>query len=160
MSIPTRLIQYLDQQGAQYDVLAHRHSRCSAETARSAHIPPHRLAKSVMLEDESGRVLAVLPADRRLQLGRLAHLLGRERLHLSDESSLSPLLTGCEPGAVPALGMAWGIETVLDAELDHAGPVVYMEAGDHERLIRMSTEQFRLLMSPARRGSFAEPLLH
>jgi Ala-tRNA(Pro) deacylase len=46
MSIPSRLSSYLEQRGTHYDICAHEHSRCSAETARSAHVPAHQLAKS------------------------------------------------------------------------------------------------------------------
>jgi hypothetical protein len=44
MSIPVRLTTYLDQIGAHVEIRAHPHSHSSAETARTAHIPPHQLA--------------------------------------------------------------------------------------------------------------------
>ena len=63
MSISTRLADYLDRHGAQYEVCGHEPSHTSAETARTAHVPPGQLAKSVLLEDDSGCMLAVVPAD-------------------------------------------------------------------------------------------------
>ena len=69
------------------------------------------------------------------------------------------LFDGCERGALPPVGMAWGIETVVDEELD-AKDVVYMEAGDHERLLRMSGAQFQALMRGATHGHFCKPLIH
>ena len=153
MSIPPRLSSFLDQHGARYEVCAHAHSRTSAETARTAHIPAQQLAKSVILEDEAGCVMAVVPADRNVKLSQLARLLERRQLRLADENRIAALFADCERGAVPALGMAWGIETVVDDEID-TSPVVYVEAGDHERLLRMSHLQFHELMRSARHGRF------
>ena len=159
MSIPSRLSRYLDQRGTRYEVCSHGHSHSSAETARAAHLPADQLAKSVVLEDESGCLLAVLPADRTVMLGQLSRMLGRDKLRLSDESRVAMMFDDCEPGAVPPVGMAWGIETIVDDELDTRA-VVYLEGGDHESLLRMSGEQFHDLMSVARHGHFCKSPLH
>ena len=75
MSIPLRVTSYLEQHGVRYEVCAHGYSRTSAQTARQAHVPPHLLAKSVLVEDDGGCVLAVLPADRQVKLRELGRLL-------------------------------------------------------------------------------------
>ena len=54
MSLPSHLTSYLEQRGTQYEICTHDHSRSSAETARSAHVPPSQLAKSVILQDDEG----------------------------------------------------------------------------------------------------------
>lgn len=159
MSIPSRLSSYLDERGARYDVCAHEHSRSSAETARTAQVPPHQLAKSVIVEDDSGCLMAVVPADRNVMLGALSRLLERRHLRLADETRIAALFADCDRGAVPALGMAWGVETVVDDELV-ANEVVYVEGGDHECLLRMSHEQFSELMRVARHGHFCGEPIH
>ncbi len=159
MSISHRLTDYLDGQGTEYEICEHEPSRTSAETARSAHVPPGQLAKSVLLEDDSGCMLAVVPSDKSVMLGQLSEMLGRKRLHLCDEQRIASMFDDCVPGAVPPVGMAWGVETIVDDELD-ASDVVYLEGGDHERLLRMSAEQFRELMSPALHGHFCRERMH
>lgn len=154
MTIPARLRSYLDERGARYEVCLHPHSRTSAQTARTAHVPPHQLAKAVVVEDDDGCLMAVLPADRMVQLGELSRLLGRERLRLADRRRVDELFDDCDPGTVPTLGMVWGLETVVDDELE-ANPAVYIECGDHERLLQLSHEQFHALMSQARHAQFA-----
>jgi len=153
MSIPLRLSSYLQQCGARYEVCEHAHSRSSAQTARTAHVPPHQLAKSVIVEDDAGCLMAVLPADRSVKLGLLSRMLDRKGLRLADENRIAALFADCDRGAVPAVGMAWGIDTVVDDELG-SGDVVYIECGDHEGLLRMSRDQFRDLMRAARHGRF------
>lgn len=159
MSIPLTLANYLDQRGARYEILAHAHSRTSAETARSANVIPDHLAKSVVLEDDLGYVMAVIPADKAVMVDELGRMLGRKSLRLADEERVAMLFKGCEPGAVPSVGMAWGIETIVDDELE-ACEAVYMEGGDHERLLRMSHDQFHALMSSQRHGQFSKAPAH
>jgi len=160
MSIPTRLSSYLDQRGAHYSICTHEHSRSSPETARTARVPPHQLAKSVVVEDESGgRIVAVVPGDRSVLLGPLSHLLDRKGLRLVDEACIASMFEDCDLGAVPALGMAWGVETVVDDELE-TGEIVYVEAGDHEHLLMLSGQQFHELMLEARHGRFCGERIH
>jgi Ala-tRNA(Pro) deacylase len=159
MSLSPRLTNYLQENAAQYQVCLHPHSRSSAETARMAHVPEHQLAKSVILEDDRGCVLAVVPADSRVQVGAVARMLGRSSLRLSDEQKIGAMFNDCELGAVPAFGMAWGLETVVDEELER-NPEVYVEGGDHEQLLRMSGTQFSNLMEFARHGHFSRTPAH
>lgn len=159
MSIPSHLSTYFDQRGAHYEVCMHEHSRTSAETARSAHVPPSQLAKSVILEDDTGCVMAVIPADKTVMLGELGRMLGRNKLRLADEARIAMLFEDCDRGAVPPVGMAWGMETIVDDELE-ANDVVYMEGGDHECLLRMSHEQFHELMSAQLHGHFCKSPTH
>ena len=159
MPISTRLVSYLNERLERYEVCEHAHTDTSAQTARCAHVPPRHLAKSVILEDENGCVMAVVPADQRVHIGELARLLGRHDLHLSDEARVKTLFRDCAPGAVPALGMAWGMETIVDQTLATA-PEVYIEAGDHEQLIKLTREDFKALTREARHAQFSQALQH
>ena len=81
--------------------------------------------------------------------GRLGRLLSRHELHLSDEQRIAAVFTDCDRGAVPPVGMAWGIDTVVDEQLEGHDPV-YLEGGDHQRLLRMSRDQFCALYEKRR----------
>ena len=133
MTMARTLQTYLAHKGIAYDILPHRHTDTSINSANTAHIPAEQLAKSVILEDENGYVMAVIPADRHVRIGRLNQLLNR-RMGLATEAELPPLFADCDPGAVPPLGDAYGIATVVDESLDDC-PDIYLEAGDHEDLI-------------------------
>jgi Ala-tRNA(Pro) deacylase len=159
MPISPRLAGYLDERRARYELCDHAPTDTSAQTARCAHVPPRHLAKSVILEDERGCVMAVLAADQRVHIGELARLLGRHNLHLSDEARVKLLFHDCAPGAVPAFGMAWGMETIVDQTLISI-PEVYIEAGDHEQLIKLTREDFNALMRDARHAHFSEEWQH
>ncbi len=155
MSISKRLGWYLDQQGVEYRLLPHPHSHCSKETADLAHIPEEQLAKSVLLEDELGYIIAVIPASNRLALKELGKQLDRE-LQLATEVELGQVFAGCEIGAVPAVGEAFGIPTIFDDCLLNE-PEVYFEAGDHTDLVHINASEFGRLFATAKHGRFSHP---
>lgn len=73
-----------------------------------------------------------------------------------EEATLEEVFSDCEPGAVPPIGMAYGIKTIWDPQSSLGNQnEVFFEAGDHQSLVRMSGEQFHELMAPAERGKFS-----
>jgi Ala-tRNA(Pro) deacylase len=153
MAIAHTVQDYMSEHGVRYDIVSHPLSHNSMETAELAHVPGRRLAKSVILEDEDGFVMAVLPSNCHVRLGALSRELNRS-LRLASERQLSALFSDCELGAIPPLGLAYGMTTVMDDRLAEQ-PEVYFEAGDHEQLIRMDREQFNMLMQHVGHARFA-----
>jgi len=154
MAIAHTLESYITRRGIPYEVISHAHSHSSAETAELAHVPGDRLAKSVILEDDAGFVMAVLPSTYHVRLGRLSRELNRSRLRLTPEKMLPDLFEDCEVGAIPPVGLAYGLSTIVDIDIADQ-PEIYFEAGDHEKLIRMNREDFRALMDHSARARFA-----
>ena len=152
MSIANRVYRYLAEQDADFDVLSHPHSSTSMETAQLAHVPGDRIAKSVVLGDERGYLLAVLPASCRVDLGEL-HRQTNRNLGLVTEYELGALFEDCEPGAVPPFGNVYDLDTIVDETL--AGQTdIYFEGGDHECLVHVSAETFENLLADARHSGF------
>jgi Ala-tRNA(Pro) deacylase len=152
VNIASRLMKYMAERDVTYDILVHRHTWTAGESAAAAHLPVDRVAKSVVLRDKNGYLMAVLPASRRLDMGKLQRELNR-RLDLVDEEALAGLFGDCELGATPPIGRAYGLETVVDDALS-IQPDVYFEAGDHEHLIHVDAETFGSLLGDARHGEF------
>lgn len=152
MATASTVEQYMAQHDLRHEVLSHPHSHSSIETAELAQVPGDRVAKSVVLEDEDGYVMAVLPSTYNVRLSKLGRDLNR-RLRLATEDQIEGLFADCERGAVPPLGLAYGMPTIVDESLCRQ-PDVYFEAGDHERLIHMGQDAFAALMEHAGRGSF------
>ncbi len=156
MAIAKRLEWYLEAAGIDYEVLPHPRSHYSAQTARRSRVPLHCLAKPVLLEDEFGYVMAVVPAARRVDIDRLGQQLNRQ-LELATEAEVDDLFQDCEQGAMPPLGTAYRIPTVYDDSL--AGLTdVYFEAGDHDDIVHMSGDAFLELLSGSLHGRFSSAL--
>ncbi|MDJ0862067.1 MAG: YbaK/EbsC family protein [Gammaproteobacteria bacterium] len=153
MAISKTLQDYLAGQGVHYTVHSHPRTMDSSHTAQATHVPGDRLAKAVMLEDDDGYVMAVVPSSHRVSLGQIHHQLER-RLGLATEGELKILFPDCDLGAIPPLGGAWGMNTCVDAALLDQ-PEVWFEAGDHEAVLRVSGSQFRTLMAGATAGHFS-----
>jgi Ala-tRNA(Pro) deacylase len=114
------------------------------DSAKSAHVPPYQMAKAVVLEDEDGYIVSVLPSNNRLNLAWVSEELNRD-LKLATEPELRKLFKDCETGASPALSDAYGLKVIWDDQLKHASDI-YIEAGDHEHLIHLRGDDFKQLM--------------
>ncbi len=156
MSMAVRLRWFLDTRGISYETLPHPHSSSSLETAREANVPGDKLAKSVILEDERGYVMAILPASCRIALADLQRALHR-KLELASEEELGQLFKDCEVGAVPPIADPYGIPAVVDDRMLSVDDV-FFEAGDHEDIIHLSGEAFLELQKNATHGSFSRPI--
>ena len=158
MTIALKLENYLEQQEVEYQVVTHPHSEYSMQTAEKAHVHGDALAKGVLVKDDDGYLLVVLPADYHIEIESLRKLLGQE-VAIMDEATLEEVFSDCELGAVPPIGMAYGVKTIWDpgSSLGKQDEV-FFEAGDHQSLVRMSGMQFHELMAPAERGEFSHPV--
>jgi len=156
MAMASTLQDSLRQHHLQYEVTSHSRTGCSMDTAMVAHIPGDRLAKSVILGDEYGYVMAVVPANRHVAVHTLSRNLGRH-LHLADEDELVGLFPDCVPGAIPPIGSAYGLRTVVDEALARQSEV-FFEAGDHEGLVHMAIDDFLDLMAEADRAPCSLPM--
>ncbi|MBK7947423.1 MAG: YbaK/EbsC family protein [Deltaproteobacteria bacterium] len=154
MAIAKRVADLLEASGLPYEIHSHPRSHHSAQAARCSQVPLERLAKPVLLTDEYGYVVAVVPAARRVDLHRLGAQLHRD-LELASEAEIDSLFGDCEPGALPGLAQPWEIPTVYDDALVGL-PEVYFEAGGHDDLVRMRGPDYLALLEPALHGPFSE----
>ncbi len=153
MTIAPRLREALVKAAVTYEVIEHPQAPSASRTAEAAHAPGDRLAKAVVLQDRQGYLLAVVPSTHRLDLDALEQLLGRQ-FELAREAEVGKLFPDCEVGAVPPLGDAYGLDVMVDESLTQQ-PEVYVEAGDHRRLVRLSGADFASLTGGARRARFS-----
>lgn len=145
MAIPATVREYLDQAGVEYSVVKHPYSETSMRTAEAAHVTGEDVAKGVLFKDDSGYVLAVVPATHQVKVSEVQRLLERA-VEPAPEGDLSIVFADCTPGAVPALGPAYQLDTIADEALrGHAE--IYFEAGDHEELIRLPGGDFESMLS-------------
>lgn len=153
MSIARSIERFLRERSIDYDVVCHEPTVTAMHTAASAHIPGDRLAKSVLLRQGDRYLMAVIPSTRRIDLDQLSKQL-HAYLSLAEEAEAEKLFSDCDRGALPPVGAAYGIDTVVDDSLLEQ-PEVYFEGGDHEALIHMSWGQFNALMTGAGHGQFS-----
>jgi Ala-tRNA(Pro) deacylase len=150
MATALSLEQYLRDNGASYEVLPHEPTMSATRTAEACHVSAERLAKAVVLKYDGGYVLAVLPASHHLELDELRTRLNRP-FALASEEEIARLFPDCERGAVPPIGAAYGIITIMDDSIAEQ-PDIYFEGGDHATLLHMSGQTFARLMAGTPHG--------
>jgi len=147
MSIPLTVRNFMDAMNVHFTSTIHAPSATTTQAAEAAHVSGEKLAKGVVLADDDGFVLAVVPSTHVLRVGEFGRELGRD-LGLADEDEFSALFPDCELGAVPAVGPAYGIPTVVaDSLLDE--DEVWFEAGDHVTLVHVDGRDFRRMLAGA-----------
>jgi Ala-tRNA(Pro) deacylase len=147
MSISNTIRSYMEGHSVPYEIIAHRHTTSSMESAGAAHVESDHLAKAVIVKEGDDYMMVVVPSGYRIHLGKLHRLLGRE-VGLATETELRQLFPDCEEGAIPPLGTAYRLITLVDSSLLGQSEV-YFESGDHEHLIKVSGEQFTHLLGDA-----------
>lgn len=145
MAIAQSVHDHLAHAGVRYDLIGHSATFDSQHSAQAAHVPGDQLAKGIVLKDEQGFLMAVVPATHRVDLRALHRLLDRP-LGLATEPEAAQIFADCTPGAIPALGAPYGLEAIFDDSLLGVEDV-YFEAGDHQQLVHLSGDAFQDLMA-------------
>ncbi|MFC1536740.1 aminoacyl-tRNA deacylase [Pseudomonadota bacterium] len=153
MAISNTLKHYLDRSAIAYETVEHPFTTSSQKTAEVAHVSGRRLAKGVLLYDQQGYLLAVLPSPLHINIDELNEMLNRN-LGLVDEEEIAQLFPDCEPGAIPPVGEPFKLEVVLDIHLCEE-PDIYFEGGDHVDLVRVGGTDFQTLLKGAEQLCFA-----
>lgn len=157
MGIAITLQNYLKSRGIAFEVVEHNYSEGSINTAHAAHIPTRKLAKGVVFRDEDLHyTMAVLPSQNKVKRHTLNQIFDR-RLELADEDELDDIFRDCAHGAIPVIGQAYEINVIWDDELLSTDDI-YMEAGDHQHLIRITKDQFERLMNSFMHDHFSATL--
>jgi Ala-tRNA(Pro) deacylase len=152
MSIASRVKWFLDVNRVRYEVVAHPQNP-EADGASPAAIPPGKIAKAVLLADDAGYLMPILPEGRRLNLEKLRAELARDLKPATSEDVLS-LFFDCDAGSIPAAGAAYGIPAIVDDELVGVDDI-YFQGGDREDLVHMEGEVFFDLMADGKHAPFS-----
>ncbi|HEX9014928.1 MAG TPA: Cys-tRNA(Pro) deacylase [Chloroflexota bacterium] len=112
----TRAIQILEDSRVAYEVRTYDSEgfASAVEVAAKLGIAPEAVFKTLVARGErTGVVMALVPADRNLDLRKLAHILGDKRAEMVDPDEL-PRLTGYIRGGVSPLGGKRAYPTFVD----------------------------------------------
>ncbi len=123
--------EFLERVGVRYEVVEHERTQTAAAEARAVGMPPTDVAKTVVLRDEEGLRLAVVPSSERLDMHKVKLELGSKGLRLVSEQEMAAELDEFEVGAVPPFGPMFDALELVDRRLlDHDR--ILCCGGDHE----------------------------
>lgn len=123
---------YLEREGVPFEVIEHVRTESAAAEARAAGLPADDVAKTVVLRDDSGYRLAVIPASRRLDVHKVLDVLGDSHgLRFVTEAEMATDFGVFEVGALPPFApMVEAVELMDESLLDHDR--ILCCGGDHE----------------------------
>jgi Ala-tRNA(Pro) deacylase len=129
--------RFLEEAGVDFDVLEHPHTERAADEATALGVGPEEVAKTLVLIAPSGNTRAVLAASERIDLRKVAGVLGigGKKVHLASEEELARDYPDFELGAVPPFGGRED-QVIVDGRLAGRDSVV-LEAGSHNRSVRL-----------------------
>jgi Ala-tRNA(Pro) deacylase len=141
-----RLEAWLQQQGVTFAVLRHEPVFTSEQAAAVRGTPLASGAKALILKAGEGFVLAVLPADRKLDSKKARETLGVKGLRFASREEVEQL-TGLQPGSIPPFGSLFGLKTYCDPALGENASINF-NAGDHCISVQMPYAEFVRVESP------------
>lgn len=150
MSVTKRLKDYLDDNGVKYEVIQHPPTESAPATAEALHVPGKTVAKVVIIKDGADDVMAVLPANLKVDVLRIQEVLGHQRGHrirLATESEFAKLFPDCELGMMPPFGNLYGLDVLVDCSLTDDEEIVF-PAGNSREAIRMPYDDYERLVLP------------
>jgi Ala-tRNA(Pro) deacylase len=125
------MVEYLEGNRVPYEVLEHEPTMSAAAEAEATGRPSSQVAKTVVLQDQRGYVLAILPASERLDLHKVREALGSSRaLRLATEEEIAQDFPGFDVGATPPLGPMLPRAEVVDERL-LGEQLIVCAGGDH-----------------------------
>jgi Ala-tRNA(Pro) deacylase len=125
---------FLERQGVPYQVVEHERTETAGAEARAAGVPAADVAKTIVLREDEGLRLAVIPASERLDIHKLKQALASSGLRLVTEQEMADELDQFEVGAVPPFGSMFdALELVDERLLEHDR--ILCSGGDHEHAL-------------------------
>jgi len=139
--------KYLSDQGVPFEEHEHAPAYTAQEVAAVEHVSGKMMAKAVLIRDDAGYVMCVLPANYKLDLTKVADIRQSNQVRLADENELAEVFPDVEVGAEPPFGNLYDIPMLVDAHLADREDIVF-QAGSHRRTIRMRYADYASLVQP------------
>ena len=147
MATLQRCTELLDRKRIPYTHTRHANAYRAREVAAAEHLPPYKLAKTVIFCGDSFYAMAVIPADCMLDLDELAISLGLQRVRLATEGEIVRLFPNAEVGAMPPFGDLFNLPVYLDERLTKEKHIVF-NAGTHRDAIHMRLNDYVRVARP------------
>jgi Ala-tRNA(Pro) deacylase len=133
------LIEALRREHVSYELVPHQRTETAMAEAKTLHVDPHQVAKTLILTTPFGYVRAVLRAVDRLDLKKARFALDTPEVELENEGDLVGAYPEFELGAVPPVGGPY--DRVLVDQRVFNSTFILLEAGTHDESIRLRASE-------------------
>ncbi|MDF3290686.1 MULTISPECIES: YbaK/EbsC family protein [Streptomyces] len=146
-----RLVALLDEHGAAYQVIEHEAEGRTDVVSTLRGNPLSQAAKCVVMrvkltKKKSHYVLAVVPGDRRVDLGRVRELWSAQHVSFVERET-AERLSGSVSGSIVPFSFDPALELVVDPDLlEH--PRMFFNAGELDVSLSLDTRDYARAASP------------
>jgi len=147
MPFSVKLRDFLELNKVDYKHTTHPIAYTAREVASAEHLPAREVAKVVVVSADNAWHMAVVPANRTLDLAELRADMGFHQARLATERELASLFPDCDLGAMPPFGNLYGMPVYADSGLALDDWIAF-NAGSHTDVIHMRFTDFRRLVNP------------
>lgn len=146
MLMINRWLEYLNRMNVRFSHSIHPRAATALATADAERIPPHEFSKVVVFRGDTGFGIAVVAADRLVDLAKIACLIGSSSVRLATEEELALLFPHCEVGAMPPFGDCCDLPVIVDTGV--ADEFLTFTIGTHRDIVRIGFADFQRLARP------------
>ena len=146
--MPARKLKaMLDERNVKYISINHSPAFTARETAASTFIPRREFAKTIIVDLDGEKVMAVVSASRHVDLEALAKIADRGQARLATEDEFKALFPDCEIGAMPPFGSLYQVPVFVDRMVTEVDDLCF-NAGSHEQILRMDCSDYLEIEKP------------
>lgn len=142
-----KLKQMLDERSIKYISINHSPAYTARETAASTFVPRREFAKTIIVDLDGAKVMAVVSASRHVDISSLRNLASASEARLATEDEFRALFADCELGAMPPFGSLYELRVFVDEMVTEVDDLCF-NAGSHEQIMRMNCDDYLRVEQP------------
>jgi prolyl-tRNA editing enzyme YbaK/EbsC (Cys-tRNA(Pro) deacylase)/nitrite reductase/ring-hydroxylating ferredoxin subunit len=133
---------HLAERGVAFEAISHARTDTTLNEARALGVAADAVLKTVVLKTAAGHALAVVPANRRLDMKLARQATADSHVRLATEAELRENFADYELAAVPPLGELLGVPLFVDPEVMGHDKVVFAAGSQTESVVVATTDLF------------------
>jgi len=165
MSIPGKIISFLEKTGAKYEPLTHKTVYTAYDKAATLKVKPNIIAKTLVLKTGKEMAIAVIPGDKNLDKNKLKKVINDYRkkkgektvksVEFISEKTMRDKFKGVKIGALPPFGQLWQLPTFVDLNLLKNAKII-VNAANYNQSFKISPAELKKLIPDLATGNFSK----
>ena len=155
MSIPKRVLNFLEKARAKYEVIEHRTVYTAFDKAVTLKVSEKITGKTLVMRIDKKAVLVLIPANKNLDILKLGKTAKTKNISFIKEAWIKKNLKGVKIGAIPPFGNLWKVSTFTDKSLINL-PKIIINSGDYNFSIKLKGTVLRKLIPALIIGNFTK----
>jgi len=139
-----RILEILKNSSAQYEIVSHQPVYTSEEASRTIGHEEREGTKSLVLQDGEFIVVVTVSGDEKIDFKKVARLLSRKKLKMTQEETMKEML-GVNSGGVAPFGYDTNFPLVISKKLLEMS-WVYINPGKNDVTIKIKGDHFAEIM--------------